>query len=263
MTPGPLRAMQREPGKWSSVALSAAMHALLAAVLIYSVRWQSHPPQPVEVELVSAMPAVRVQPAPPRPEPKAKAEPRPTPRPAPKPDIALKEKAPPPRSKPKPAPEPSKQVKPLPRDEAKPQPELQRRLIDEQLRSETEKLAQARVAHEAAQDAQLARERQAASARGKAIADYIERVRAKIRGNIVLPADVRGNPEAVFEVAQLPNGEVLPPVRLKRSSGHAALDAAIERAILKSSPLPRPASPELFSRVLELRFRPLEDHEER
>lgn len=262
MTPVSVRGAQREPGKWSSVALSVAMHALLVAVLIYGVRWQSHPPQPVEVELVSAVPAVRAQPAP-RPEPKATPEPRPLPRPAPKPDITMKEKPPRPTEKPKPAPEPRKEVKPLARDEAKPRPDLQRKWIDEQLRSETERLEQARITHEVAQDAQRARERQAASARDKAIADYIDRVRAKIRGNIVLPADVRGNPEAVFEVAQLPSGEVLPPIRLKRSSGHAALDAAIERAILKSSPLPRPASPELFSRVLELRFRPLEDGQER
>jgi len=130
-----------------------------------------------------------------------------------------------------------------------------------------QRLAQARAADEAAHQAKAVRERQAdsarESARARAAAEYIDRVRAKIRGNIVLPADVRGNPEAVFEVSQLPNGEVLPPLRLKRSSGHAGLDLAIERAILKSSPLPRPPSPELFSRVLELRFRPLEDGEGR
>ena len=36
-------------------------------------------------------------------------------------------------------------------------------------------------------------------------------------------------------------------------------DAATERAIHKSSPLPKPGKPELFSRTLELRFRPQED----
>jgi len=32
----------------------------------------------------------------------------------------------------------------------------------------------------------------------------------------------------------------------------------VQRAILKSSPLPRPAQAELFVRTLELRFRPQE-----
>jgi colicin import membrane protein len=56
-------------------------------------------------------------------------------------------------------------------------------------------------------------------------------------------------------VAQLPTGEVL-TTRLLKSSGNPAYDAAVERAILKSSPLPLPASKELFSRELKLTFRP-------
>jgi colicin import membrane protein len=45
-------------------------------------------------------------------------------------------------------------------------------------------------------------------------------------------------------------------VKLARSSGNRALDDAWERAILKSSPLPRPAKPEVFVRDLRLTFRP-------
>jgi colicin import membrane protein len=47
--------------------------------------------------------------------------------------------------------------------------------------------------------------------------------------------------------------------KLKKSSGHKGYDAAVERAILKSSPLPKPDKADLFSRTLELRFRPLEE----
>jgi len=79
-----------------------------------------------------------------------------------------------------------------------------------------------------------------------------------VRGNIVLPPDIKGNPEAQFEVTQLPSGDVL-NVRLKKSSGNSAWDAATERAIHKSSPLPKPSKPELFSRTLTLTFRPQED----
>jgi colicin import membrane protein len=61
----------------------------------------------------------------------------------------------------------------------------------------------------------------------------------------------------VFLVDQLPDGQVI-SVRLKTSSGDAALDQAIERAIHKSSPLPMPDNPAAFSRSLERKFRPLD-----
>ena len=63
----------------------------------------------------------------------------------------------------------------------------------------------------------------------------------------MLPPDIAGNPEAIFDVVQLPTGEVM-SVKLRKSSGHKAYDAAVERAILKSSPLPRPDRPEQFQR---------------
>ena len=73
----------------------------------------------------------------------------------------------------------------------------------------------------------------------------------------MLPPDIKGNPEAIFDVVQLPTGEVM-SVRLRKSSGHRAYDAAVERAILKSSPLPKPDRPERFQRNLEIKFRPLD-----
>jgi colicin import membrane protein len=53
----------------------------------------------------------------------------------------------------------------------------------------------------------------------------------------------------------LPTGEVL-TVRKRKSSGVAAYDDAVERAITKSSPLPQPDDRSLFQRQLELKFRP-------
>ena len=103
-----------------------------------------------------------------------------------------------------------------------------------------------------------ARAEQTAAARSRGFADYAGKIRGKIRGNTVLPQAIQGNPEAVFEVTQLPSGEVI-SVRLKKSSNNPNLDAAIERAILKSSPLPKPDQPELFQRVLEIRYKPFED----
>lgn len=239
------------PGKRASIALAVAVHLLLAALLIYGIRWQTHVPEAVSVELVRAVPEpVAVSPAP-TPEPVQKVEPKPEPKPAPpppKPDIAIKEK-----EKPKP---PPKVVPPkvVPPKEAAPRADP----FAEQLKRETEQLQQKRAADAAAAELDKLKADQATAARNRAIADYLGKIRAKIRGNIVLPPDVKGNPEAVFDVTQLPSGEVL-NVKLRKSSGHAALDAAIERAILKSSPLPKPDKGDIFSRGLELHFRPLDN----
>jgi colicin import membrane protein len=94
---------------------------------------------------------------------------------------------------------------------------------------------------------------------GAPIADpsYGNKVAAAIRSKIVLPDNLVGNPEAVFEVIQLPTREVLPgSVRLRKSSGNKALDEAWERAIYNASPLPPPDRPGQFQRELILTFRP-------
>ena len=87
---------------------------------------------------------------------------------------------------------------------------------------------------------------------------YIENIRKKIRGNTVLPPGIQGNPEAVFKVTQLPSGEII-DIKLSKSSGNKALDEAIERAIKKSDPLPLPDQPNLFERVLELKYKPFNE----
>ncbi|WP_305072345.1 cell envelope integrity protein TolA [Propionivibrio sp.] len=87
---------------------------------------------------------------------------------------------------------------------------------------------------------------------------YIGKIRDKIRGNTALPPGIKGNPEAVFKVTQLPSGQII-DVKLSKSSGNKALDDAIERAIRKSDPLPLPDQPGLFERVLELKYKPFNE----
>lgn len=248
---------REDPGRMASAALAAAVHVALVVLLVYGVRWQTRAPEAVEVELVRAVPVpAAVAPPEPEPAPPPKIEPEPAPKPEPKaappakPAIALKEKP-----KPKPAPKAEPKPKPAPRAEPKPAPDqASRQLMAEALKREQQRLEARKAEQELAQ----MKAAQAAAARSKAMADYIGRIKGKIKGNLVLPPDIRGNPEAIFDVVQLPNGEIL-SVRLKKSSGHAAYDSAIERAILKSSPLPRPEQGDLFSRSLELKFRPLEE----
>jgi colicin import membrane protein len=133
--------------------------------------------------------------------------------------------------------------------------------VDDTQKRMREQLAREQASLEVDRESQRLKDlaaRESNAANDKAKAAWIDKVRAKIRGNIVLPPDIKGNPEAVFEVVQLPTGEVLPPVKLKKSSGIAALDSAIERAVLKSSPLPKPDGAFAVPREFELRYKPLD-----
>lgn len=211
------------------------------------------PPQP------KAEPKPEPKPQPrPEPKPEPKPEPRPTP---PKPDIATKEKEKPKPPKPEPKPPPKSEPKPKPVPKPKPEPKptpdtaRQQKLIEEQLRRDTQQLAQQRMQREAEREMTMLREQQAAAAAAKGLADWSDKIRRKIRGNIVTPPGVVGNPEAIFDVSVLPDGSLL-NVKLRRSSGNSALDSAIERAIRKSDPLPKPEQGTL-ERELNLTFRPL------
>ena len=237
-----------DPGRVSSAVLAAAVHMVLMLVLIFVVRWQNRSPEPVVVELWSEPPSVPIQ-AEPKPVPKVEPALPPRPEPViPKPEIA--EKTPPPRPvprlEPKPKPEPPKAAA-KPRDQ-----EAQRQIRDQLLREQSAFAIDREREH--IRD-QLASD--AAAARNRGLADWVNKVRTKIRGNVVLPPDIKGNPEAIFDVVQLPTGEVL-SARLRKTSGHRALDDAIERAILKSSPLPRPDRSESAPREFELKYRPLD-----
>ncbi len=238
-----------DPGQAASALLSAAVHLVLLGVLVFGVRWQSRPPESIAVELWEPPPAQVAEapkPAPPVPAPVV-VKPEPV---LPKPEIA--EKAPPPKPKPVPKIEPKPKPVP-PKAAAKPRDEEAQRQIREQLLREQASFEIDRERRQVRD--QLARESAAASARG--LAAWTDKVRSKIRSNIFLPQDIKGNPEAIFDVVQLPTGEVL-SAKLRKSSGHRDYDAAVERAILKSSPLPKPDRPEQFRRDLELKFRPLD-----
>ncbi len=127
----------------------------------------------------------------------------------------------------------------------------------EQKRAEAELQDVIRQQELAEQQAQDARARQAAAA-GRILDEYVGKITAKIRRNIVLPPDVADDAKAEFDVTLLPGGEVL-DVRLTMKSGSQAYDSAVERAIWKASPLPVPSDPDLFSRKfrnLHLKFRP-------
>ena len=248
-----------DPGKWSALALAILMHGLLAFALLVSVKWQTRP-QPVMAELwtPAAMPPIEA----PAPEPEPIKE---TPPP-------IEEKVAPPQppapAKPLPPPDIKLKAKPekTPPAETKKPPKLS---FDEALAREESQLdrrkddqERQRRAESEVQMMKMAREEQEVqqrkAARAKSEGDYIARIQGKIRGNIVRPPNLKGNPVAQLVVSQLPTGEIL-DVKLKRSSGNPQYDDAVERAIRKSSPLPRPDDTSVFSRELVLTFCPDEE----
>jgi len=265
---------REEPGVHSSAILAILVHVLLFTVLFFGVRWQSRPPETVSVELwVPPPPPPPLVVEPVKPEPVVEPPPSPKPEPkveVPKPDIVIKAK-PEPKPKPKPKPEPVKPKheppppKPHPKPEAvkpkpepvKPPPQVRPR-DDEMQRRMREQLAQEQNSLKRESESRNMKEqlaRDMAAAQKNALSGYAEKIKAKVRGNIVMPLDIKGNPEAIFVVIQLPTGDVL-STKLRKSSGNPAYDTAVERAILKSSPLPKPDKGELFERELILKFHP-------
>jgi colicin import membrane protein len=117
----------------------------------------------------------------------------------------------------------------------------------------------------AAEDASLQRQIQVldanASRQAREVGEAQDRIRTRIRSYLRLPPNLAGNPESVFRVTLLPNGEVL-QTQLLRSSGQASYDREVERAILKASPLPLPkdrGAAAVFRDGLILKFRPREE----
>ncbi len=263
----PYRYGSRTRGLWRSALLAAVVHLALIGVLFVGVRMQNRAPDVVTVELWEPPPAPEPKPVveapkpppPPPPAPEVKKEPEPQIK---KPDIAIQEKP-----KPKPKVEEKPPPKPLPKPEpkAKPKPvppkrdvEMEKR-IKEQLALEQQHLQQEQQVAEAAREERQLKEliaRQQAAATQKALATWTDKIRQSIRQRIIYDlSKVQGNPEAVFDVTLLPTGEVL-TVNKRKSSGNPGYDDAVERAIYKASPLPKPDSPGVFRRQLELHFHP-------
>jgi len=245
---------QPEPGRWKALSLALFTHLILGIVLFFGVQWKRNAPTVVEAELWSARPLPAVtapvvepvpepKPAPkpepePKPEPKIvpKSEPKIEPKPLVKPDIATKEDKKPPKKPTKPE-EPKKTEIPPKR------PDFTAALRQEDIKR--------RLDAENAQNAQRA----AASQKERATELWSDRIQGIIRGKIIKPPGLQGNPVAIFVVTLLPSGDVI-NIKLKQPSGVPEWDRATERAIVNSSPLPRPEDPTVFQRELTLTFCP-------
>jgi colicin import membrane protein len=247
--------------------LALGVHAVFVLLLVVGVSWQTQHPAPVMVDLWAALPDVPRPPAPPvepLPVPPRPAPPKPAPVPKPAvkeapppkpPDIALeKEKA-----RKKAEAEKLEKLKAMQAAEAKALADAAReeaaamkkaqeqQLADKERKKrellrqlEEEELMQRMADEEARQNAARAAAARRLNEVDRIKGQYQDMIRATVRGNTRLPPDLQGNPEVRFTVKLLPTGEVV-DVRRTQSSGNAAYDEAVERAIRKSSPLPLPA----------------------
>lgn len=251
-----MRAIAGEPYKLPAGVLALLVHSLFFALLYFGFNWNKtiSSPAAMKVELWSSLPEpvivppVKVAEAPP-PVPQKMAEPEMPQPPVAEPEIIMPKKIVIPKpaklERKKPAvPKPVEKIKPVPETPTAPDPEASR-IAQEQA-------ARDRAAQEQAAREQIAREQaDQAAAKGRVVDEYKAKIITKIRRNIVDPPDRPDDAYAEFFVTLLPGGAVL-KAELKKSSGNAAWENAVERAILKSDPLPLPPDGELFSRFREL-----------
>jgi len=267
---------RENPLMWQAGALSLLVHGLFFLLLVMTFSWKSVTPlQVAEVELWDSLPAPVVQPPPmpeptpepPKPEPKVEPEPPPPPPPPPEPKAEIVVKAKPPEPV-KPKPEKKVEKKPEKKEAPKPDPEAKKR-AEEKAREEALRKLQQDMLDDAPQQEDLAGERSALdaakvaqSASSGEINEYKAKIQGKIKRFVNRQLCGSGKPVLEFGISLMPTGEVIGAPRLKKSSGIAACDQAVERAILQAQPLPVPPQPELFAqfRDLTLQFRPNDDN---
>jgi len=247
-----------EPYRLPAGILAVAVHGVFFALLYFGFAWQAQPAGAMSVELWQSLPDMvdaphaqpKIEEVVPPTQPEKVVEPEvapPQPEKIVEPEIALPDKkkvetkpieVKPEKKKPAPPPEKKAEIKPS-------RQEVEARIAEQAAREQAEQAARAR----AAQDAAI----------GRVVDEHTGKIISKIRRNIVMPPDVVDDARAEFSVTLLPGGTVL-SARLTRSSGNAAYDNAVERAILKSQPLPLPADAALFNRFRELKlvFKPVE-----
>lgn len=262
---------REEPGKvWAGI-LAVAVHAALIGILIFGVSWQNRMPGTTEVELWSSLPAARparpVQPVPPPPEPEVKKPelPKKVPKETPKhkdiqptqADIDLKAKRLKEERLRKEQEEQQRKEEKLKKQlklEREERAKQDMRKRQEKMEAQQRKLAEAQQQQAAAQRAaQLAAQQ---AARNSLVKDYADRIIGKIKPYINNQScQPLNDPEVRFDVTMMPTGELLFDPKLSRSSGSSVCDQAIERAIMRAQPFPKPDAA-LNIRDVNLVFRP-------
>lgn len=265
-------AVYAEPYRLPAGVLALVVHSIFFALLYFGFSWNRPiaAPAAMSVELWASLPEavappveLKVEEVIPPPVQEKIAEPEPLVSQIAAPEIIMPEKKviiPKPEKK-KPVIAKAVEVQPEPEVQKPVEPNLEaRRLANEQAAREqatqeaAQQAAREQAAHEQAERNRLG---ELAMAKGRLVDEYKAKIMAKIRSHVVMPPDVENDARAEFLVTLLPGGAVL-KAELKKSSGNTAYDNAVERAILKSDPLPLPPDVQLFRdfRELDMVFKP-------
>jgi colicin import membrane protein len=250
--------MPRQPGGMGrGLMLAIAAHILLVLGLSFSVNWHTaQTPEGVEAELWAAVPQFAAPrpvdvappvtpPAPPVPKPVPRVEPVAPPPPRPDANIAIE------RAQREEREQLKRQTAERDEQERKNKLALQKQQQAEEAKRQ-QKIDEAEAARLAAlREANLKRIMGQAGATGDAAAtgsaaqsagpsaSYLGRIKARIKPNVSFPDTVEGNPAVEIEVRLTPEGRVIDPSRVVKSSGVKEWDDAVLRAIGKTEVLPK------------------------
>ena len=263
---------------WRAGVLAVAVHVGLLAALLISFNWKAAHSviTATEVDLWDKLPAQSVQKVEPKPEPK----PEPVVKEQPKPDLKVEEKQKLEEQQKLEAQQAEIALEKKKQELAEKERLLAEKKLEDKRKKDEErkKIAAAirdedlqdkpkkdnsalkKLQQEALNDEKGDSDKQAAAANASKIGAYKTKIHDKIRGNVNKTLCGDGNPELRFEIGLLPTGQLSGTPKITKSSGSAACDDAVERAIIASEPLPLPSDPSLFSsfRNLNLKFRPNE-----
>ncbi len=275
-----------EPGRLPAGLLALGVHIVFFALIVFGVSWNVKPPEPIAVEVWSALPPIQnaqtvavvpppvptPTPTPPEPVIEKVVQPPPVAIPAPTPPPVIKAPATPAvddinlKLAKKKAEEAQKQALAEQQQKEKLKEDVKKKeILDAQKAAEkaAEKIKLAEEAKKAEAAQQLARaaaaEQLAAqiaaqniqAARNAAIANYGSKIAELIRNRANVPDTVVGNPVVQVRLRLLTNGAVLDATVVK-PSGNRPYDESVERAINSIRNWPLPDNPEILGQRKEL-----------
>jgi colicin import membrane protein len=244
--------MPRPPaGLGRGLAFAAVAHLLLVAALSLGVSWHVSPPEGIEAELWAAVPQMAapraVEPEPP-PQPEPRVEPPPAPvklpvaQPEPDAQIAIEKKKKLAEKEAEKAREAEKLAEQKRKDDAA---DKRREELEKKKRDDAAAAALAAAREKQMQRmAGLAGATGAPTATGSALqsagpsADYIGRIKGRIRPNVSFPDTLPGNPAVEIDIRLAPDGRIVSS-RIVKRSGVPEWDDAVLRAIERTEVLPR------------------------
>ncbi|GGP25735.1 cell envelope integrity protein TolA [Silvimonas amylolytica] len=253
-----------------SLILAIVVHALLVLFLVFSVHWQTHKAQTVEVELwggpppapekivepvqekpvkqqiVTPEPVVTPEPKPDIQEEKVKVAPTPKPTPKPTPTPTPKPTpTPTPKPTPAPTPEPTKAPKPTPAPKKKPDPNSMDALLSANTLTNTAEAKPNGKAGGKGNNPDATSNTGPAGGKGTGAGGsggYLAGLSSLLKSRIHYSPNGDENPSVNMRINVLPDGTVQ-DVQVIKSSGNGAYDDAVKRAILDLGRLPpRPGS---------------------